>query len=391
MAEISIERLHLSVRASNVLHRMGIHSIEKLQVTPMEKIAAQRNIGVKTLGEIQAALRDLDTLLKQPVTSKRRSVRLEEDLQGEEEERVIALTEKQREELSKHSIEELNLSVRSYRVLCREGCRTLDRVVLAVPVFSTLRGLGKKSVDEIKEAVAHWLNEHFEEAGDLSEATVEEGLKSRLQELSTELHPVAALRWEQLYHYLEAEQLLQQAQHFEKRELLRTVLLLPQLKRPLRSFWEGLSRHGVIAEAILTERLRMLELPFDSTMLLETSIESGVLIKNRGMILLYRDLHRSLAAQTAGISGGGECKKCAGKYLEGRGGQARTDCKPQYAAQHRRTGREVLPLYQIQRLSEGAAAVQHPHPRKLSEKCAQYRIQPRKSDSLVSRSGLASL
>ena len=94
-------------------------------------------------GEIQAALRDLDTLLKQPVTSKRRSVRLEEDLQGEEEERVIALTEKQREELSKHSIEELNLSVRSYRVLCREGCRTLDRVVLAVPVFSTLRGLGK--------------------------------------------------------------------------------------------------------------------------------------------------------------------------------------------------------------------------------------------------------
>ena len=73
---------------------------------------------------------------------------------------------------------------------------------------------------------------------------MEEGLKSRLQELSTELHPVAALRWEQLYHYLEAEQLLQQAQHFEKRELLRTVLLLPQLKRPLRSFWEGLSRHG---------------------------------------------------------------------------------------------------------------------------------------------------
>ena len=289
MAEISIERLHLSVRASNVLHRMGIHSIEKLQVTPMEKIAAQRNIGVKTLGEIQAALRDLDTLLKQPVTSKRRSVRLEEDLQGEEEERVIALTEKQREELSKHSIEELNLSVRSYRVLCREGCRTLDRVVLAVPVFSTLRGLGRKSVDEIKEAVAHWLNEHFEEAGDLSEATVEEGLKSRLQELSTELHPVAALRWEQLYHYLEAEQLLQQAQHFEKQELLRTVLLLPQLKRPLRSFWEGLSRHGVIAEAILSERLRMLELPFDSTMLLETSIESGVLIKNRGMVLLYRD------------------------------------------------------------------------------------------------------
>ena len=165
MAEISIERLHLSVRASNVLDRMGIHSVEKLQVTPMEKIAAQRNIGVKTLGEIQAALRDLDALLEQPVTSKRSSLRPEEDLQGEEE-KVIALTEKQREELSKHSIEELNLSVRSYRVLCREGCRTLDRVVLAEPVFSTLRGLGKKSVDEIKEAVAHWLNEHFEEAGD---------------------------------------------------------------------------------------------------------------------------------------------------------------------------------------------------------------------------------
>lgn len=50
------EQIHLSVRACNVLSRMGIHTIEELIKTPMEDIAEQRNIGVKTLNEIQAII-----------------------------------------------------------------------------------------------------------------------------------------------------------------------------------------------------------------------------------------------------------------------------------------------------------------------------------------------
>lgn len=284
MAEISIERLHLSVRASNVLHRMEIHSVDKLLETPMERIAAQRNIGVKTLGEIQAALQNLDAVLEQPVV-----VRRDENSQSEEEDKVVALTEQQRAELARHSIEELNLSVRSYRVLCREGCRTIDRVVLAEPVFSTLRGLGKKSIDEIKRAVARWLRENLEDACDLSQVPVEEGLKNQLQDIASELRPVVTLRWEQLYHYMEAEQLLQVVQQLEREELLRTVLLLPQLRRAMKSFWESVFRRGVIAEAILSERLQILRLSFAVNILIETAVESRVLIKNRGMFLFARD------------------------------------------------------------------------------------------------------
>lgn len=49
MAGTPIEQLQLSVRASNVLHRLGIHNIEELIKTPLKilpnrEILAQRRL-----------------------------------------------------------------------------------------------------------------------------------------------------------------------------------------------------------------------------------------------------------------------------------------------------------------------------------------------------------
>lgn len=64
MAGTSIEQLQLSVRASNVLHRLGIHNIEELIKTPLEDIAQQRNIGAKTLDEIKHILENADHIIE---------------------------------------------------------------------------------------------------------------------------------------------------------------------------------------------------------------------------------------------------------------------------------------------------------------------------------------
>ena len=56
MSGIPIESLKLSVRAMNVLHRMRITEVDQLINTPMEQIADQRNIGVKTISEIQGII-----------------------------------------------------------------------------------------------------------------------------------------------------------------------------------------------------------------------------------------------------------------------------------------------------------------------------------------------
>lgn len=60
MAGIPIESLNLSVRATNVLHRMNIHEVEQLLNIPIEYIAEQRNMGVKTIAEIKGAVRQIN-------------------------------------------------------------------------------------------------------------------------------------------------------------------------------------------------------------------------------------------------------------------------------------------------------------------------------------------
>ena len=93
MAGTSIEQLQLSVRASNVLHRLGIHNIEELIKTPLEDIAQQRNIGAKTLDEIKHILENADHIIEHAAELADNSV--ESDI-------TPAFTEEQLSEMSRH-------------------------------------------------------------------------------------------------------------------------------------------------------------------------------------------------------------------------------------------------------------------------------------------------
>lgn len=49
----SISTTDLSVRAKNALHCAGIHTVEQLKVTPVEQLRKIRNMGKKSLTDIE--------------------------------------------------------------------------------------------------------------------------------------------------------------------------------------------------------------------------------------------------------------------------------------------------------------------------------------------------
>ena len=153
MAGTPIEQLQLSVRASNVLHRMGIQDIEELIKTPLEDIAQQRNIGAKTLDEIKHILENAGHVIEQAAELADNSV--DSDI-------TPAFTEEQLSEMSRHSIEELGLSARPIHALYRDGYSTIDKVAqMSETDFSQMKGIGKKSIDEIKVFVSTWIKDNI--------------------------------------------------------------------------------------------------------------------------------------------------------------------------------------------------------------------------------------
>ena len=120
MVDILVNSLGLSVRASNALNRMQIHTLEQLLNTPIEEIKEGKNIGAKTIVEIETFCKsylegevDIDSLIT------KESVK-------EKEERTFS--EDELEEMSHHNITELELSARAENGLLRIGCDTLSKL-----------------------------------------------------------------------------------------------------------------------------------------------------------------------------------------------------------------------------------------------------------------------
>ena len=49
----SINQLGLSTRATNALHKLGIHSTEQLQNISLDNLRKLRNVGAKTISELE--------------------------------------------------------------------------------------------------------------------------------------------------------------------------------------------------------------------------------------------------------------------------------------------------------------------------------------------------
>ena len=63
--EMTIEELDLSVRSYNCLKRAGINTVQELTERSMEDMMKVRNLGKKSLEEVEKKLRDLGLSLKE--------------------------------------------------------------------------------------------------------------------------------------------------------------------------------------------------------------------------------------------------------------------------------------------------------------------------------------
>jgi len=288
MSHHSIDELNLSARPYNALRGEGRLTIDMVAMLAEPDFAQMKGLGKKSVDEIKETV----ALWVQNNISFESTTLLEsmDADSSNNSNKTDSFSEEQLAEMSRHSIDELNLSVRPYNALRREGYITIDKVaLLAEPDFAQMKGLGKKSVDEIKKSVGLWVqNNIFYESAPSIESPDEE-LQIILRDIAIRLEPVVHLYWKQLYAYVDSEGVSEIVQSSDTDRVLRTVLALPQLRNKIKFFWESVSNQGVITTNALADHIVKLNLEFDSTLLVDASLEVGVLVRYRNTLLMARD------------------------------------------------------------------------------------------------------
>ena len=285
MAETPIEQLQLSVRARNVLRRMGIYSVEELLSTPIENIAQQRNAGQKTIDEIRCAIVHKDIIVEDVVVSEESSnYRLPENNIS------MSFSDEQLYEMSKHSITELGLSTRPYNILYREGYSTIEDVAqLSEADFGKIKKLGRKSAVEIQESIDSWIRENLVFRNDIPRDDIDSNIKAILQKLTMDLEPIVRIYWRRLVEYMKSADLDEQILTNDYDEALKEILLLPQFRKEITNFWESISNQGVITEVMMVTALNDLKLGFQPSILLNAALESKIITRYKDVFMLSRD------------------------------------------------------------------------------------------------------
>lgn len=160
ISELSIEALNLSVRSFNCLKRNNIKNVEQLLQLKEEDLIAFKNLGTKSLCEINDVIskissgkfetRKSDTMLPYEYINKEKTLLdlvLEQDKIASQ---VLIYDENTHEYKDDLSIDDLNLSVRSFNALNNTPYSSVKKILqLKIETFNKIKNLGKKSKDEI--------------------------------------------------------------------------------------------------------------------------------------------------------------------------------------------------------------------------------------------------
>jgi DNA-directed RNA polymerase subunit alpha len=159
--QIPISDFELSVRSRNCLAKMDIRTLGDLVQKTEQELLSYKNFGETSLTEIKDILSSKGLRLGM----------FEEETMDEVTRRVLAATRQAEEEASKdilrHSVDELELSMRSQRCLEALGVRTIgDLTQRTREELLATRNFGKTSLEEIREKLAeHDLAIEGEEPG----------------------------------------------------------------------------------------------------------------------------------------------------------------------------------------------------------------------------------
>ena len=287
MTRTSIEQLQLSVRASNVLHRMEIHYVEELIETSLEVFAHQRNVGAKTLSEIQYVIENADCVIKHAAEKIDNAENVDDTVQVDAK---SSFTEEQLSEMSRHPIEELGLSVRPFNALHRDGYLTIDKVAQMSEVdFSQTKGLGKTSIDEIKGSVSIWIQSHISSEDSSLQCEIDPEIKDQIQLAVAEIEPVMHLYWKQVYEALFIAKSIEHIRSIGINDVVKEVLQLSEIQDTFREFWNSMIPEGIILEDELRLKVSKLTLEFAPSILINEALATGALLRCNNLIMIARN------------------------------------------------------------------------------------------------------
>lgn len=148
-----ISRLDLSSRAIHLLKKMNIQTVEEFLNTPIEKLKEERGVGQKTIDELFKMRKDIAEGLIDLDSIKYSTLDGETGTND-----VVELPKEMLEQISQYPITILDLPNRSLNALQRSGIHTMDQLLsITDDDFEQMSGLGKKSIQEIKECRIKWL------------------------------------------------------------------------------------------------------------------------------------------------------------------------------------------------------------------------------------------
>lgn len=275
MAGIPIESLRLSVRAMNVLQRMGIAEVDQLINTPIKQIADQRNIGVKTISEIQSII---TRIVSGDIDIEGLRVMNNGDFKSGE----WVYSKEQIEELSCHSITELNLSNRAMNALIKIGCSTLDKLALmSEEDIRNLKGLGAKTCEEILCELKQWIEGNLffmkdnESVGDVSFEEME-----FYKELSRKFSPIVHIYWKKLRDIVREAGLSNVTEcanaGFINDVCISKILSITEFDVSLKNLFLNFAPDGIIRLADMETILSSLNLEFDINVLIKKFCDSTI-------------------------------------------------------------------------------------------------------------------
>lgn len=286
MAGIPIESLNLSARATNVLHRMNIYEVEQLLNTPMEHIAEQRNIGAKTITEIETVVKKIvENNVNIDELGTFMPVFICDNLPK------TVFSEEQLEELSYHFTTELKLSNRAMNALMKIDCKTMDILAkMSEADIRDLKGLGVKTCDEIVRERDRWLevNEFFP-GENIKNEKISEEEQNFYRELARKIKPIASIFWKKLRSIaLKNERLTDLDFEFVDDESIRRVLAFEELGGHIKNLFMKYAPDGIISTAELEGQISLLDLEFDYSILIDRISDGTIGIMKDGYYLLNR-------------------------------------------------------------------------------------------------------
>lgn len=287
MAIFTIEQLQLSVSAHYALLSMGIYYVEDLMNTSILSIAEQPNVGEKTFNEIKEIIEQL---------SKKKASE-NADIVKPKEIDNISFSDNQTEKISRHNINELNLSKRSYNALVNAGYLTIDKVInLTTADLSRLKGVGKKSIDDINNRIVEWVNNNDIDTLDMNnenEQNVDGKLKEYLKTLANCLIPIINISWYQLFELLNKNKRINDFVSVKtesiNEEVLGIILEIPEIQIKLRNSILLLTKDGIISIEELNDKLNNIQLDFKYDLIINSIYKAGLIKIHRDNYIFVRN------------------------------------------------------------------------------------------------------